>query len=653
MDDQELQNGWDTLQTAKSNLQAWHDSVESRLASAGLGDEEMQFATLEQVNDAVNAAIDLTEALTENVETNFVLKTSHAADLNEKANKVDLEALETEVSSIDLSQYATSSAVSSTYATKTELSNTEISIRNDFPEMPDVSSFVTETIVDTKISAAVSSIPGVDLSGYSTTTQMNTAISTAKSEVVAQIPNVTNFITINDVSTFVDSKGFLDQSDISDLTNAIQNQVLGIVQASLEEIEIPTVEEVGALSDDVVALTNRVDAHDTALENLAEELDNFTTDADVATAKSEAIDAAAAAAATLYSPLGHNHDGTYAALSHTHSEYSTTSHNHDASYSALGHTHSEYATTSSLSNFVTQDDIDDAIDEFKASDVFTGLQTDVASAASAASAAATSASNAAFAASTAQAEAEAAQTTATNAASVASTAQADATEAASAASTAQSTAEAAQATASSAALAVNALGAPKDIVKSVVNEWLDTPPTDPTSFAEFVAWLTGTTPLPPTPPLDPFGFTQTEFIAGVESSSLLGENDVLDSLTEVSPVNEEITTDTYEITTSELIIVGIKFDTTSTIYFDDGTPGVAPTHGITVSPASSTLTTHQLTTADTRQLVLIVVEAGTTLTIDAHDVDISVLRSKLLRDALSLQYLVSSTEVPEGSSETF
>jgi hypothetical protein len=37
--------------------------------------------------------------------------------------------------------------------------------------------------------------------------------------------------------------------------------------------------------------------------------------------------------------VNHNHDATYAAIGHTHSEYALTGHNHNGIYSAVGHGH--------------------------------------------------------------------------------------------------------------------------------------------------------------------------------------------------------------------------------------------------------------------------------------------------------------------------
>lgn len=45
----------------------------------------------------------------------------------------------------------------------------------------------------------------------------------------------------------------------------------------------------------------------------------------------------------------HNHDGTYAPASHSHTEYAATSHTHN--YAATNHTHTEYAATSHTHNY--------------------------------------------------------------------------------------------------------------------------------------------------------------------------------------------------------------------------------------------------------------------------------------------------------------
>lgn len=54
---------------------------------------------------------------------------------------------------------------------------------------------------------------------------------------------------------------------------------------------------------------------------------------------------------TLYSAIGHDHDGTYALSAHNHdTTYAALVHNHDGVYSLIGHTHSNYLTTATANS---------------------------------------------------------------------------------------------------------------------------------------------------------------------------------------------------------------------------------------------------------------------------------------------------------------
>jgi hypothetical protein len=149
----------------------------------------------------------------------------------------------------------------------------------------------------------------------------------------------------------------------------------------------------------------------------------------------------------------------------------------------------------------------------------------------------------------------------------------------------------------------------------------------------------------------PFTFTPAEFIAGIEGSSLMTAEDVIDVLDPVVPVAETINTYDYSITTNSLIIVGMKFDTDDEIILT-GTP-TAGQKLIAVTPAIASLTHEIVTTGDSRSMLLVEVTAGTTLTIDTTDVEFSVQSTKFLKNPLALQYLISTTSVPEGSTVTF
>lgn len=56
------------------------------------------------------------------------------------------------------------------------------------------------------------------------------------------------------------------------------------------------------------------------------------------------------AAAVGAASSNHNHDATYAAKSHSHSNYAASDHNHDSAYAALNHTHAFKAAILTLEN---------------------------------------------------------------------------------------------------------------------------------------------------------------------------------------------------------------------------------------------------------------------------------------------------------------
>ena len=86
-------------------------------------------------------------------------------------------------------------------------------------EIPDVSDFVTSGDVATQIDSA--------LTDYSTTEQVNQAIASAKTEIEAEIPDVSDFVTSADVQTQIESAltDYATTGDLADLKTEIEAEI--------------------------------------------------------------------------------------------------------------------------------------------------------------------------------------------------------------------------------------------------------------------------------------------------------------------------------------------------------------------------------------------------------------------------------------------